>query len=165
MVQAVMVWAALACQENPQFESWKSFKPGSWVKHRMKMNAGGQEIESETTTTLLEQTAEKIVLEVKNKMTMGGQTMELPAQKQEVTPTADKAKQGDIKKVGDEKVEAAGKTYACTVYTTEVTESGQKMNGKLWISKDVPGGMVKGEFSGAQMPEPMRMTLLEFEKK
>ena len=167
MVHAMMALAALLAQEkdNPQFEAWKNFKPGSWVKHQMKMETGGQQIESETTTTLLEQTAEKIVVEVKNKMKVGGQTMEMPAQKQEITPAPDKAKQGEIKKEGDEEVQLNGKTYKCTVYSSTVTEGGQNMKGKFWISKDVPGGMVKGEFSGEQMPQPMKLTLMEFEKK
>lgn len=167
MVHAVLVLAALLGQEkdNPQFEAWKGFKPGSWVKHAMKMNAGGQEIQSETTTTLLEQSAEKIVIEVKNKMKVGGQEIETPAQKQEITPAQDKEKTGDFKKEGEEEVEAAGKKYKTTLYTTEQSQGGQKMKGKIWISKDVPGGMVKGEFSGEQLPEPMKITLMEFEKK
>lgn len=167
MVHAVMALAALLAQEkdNPQFEAWKSFKPGSWVKHQMKMNAGGQEMESETTTTLLEQSGDKIVVEVKNKMKVGGQTMEMPVQKQEITPAPDPAKQGEIKKEGEEEVEVGGKKYKCTVYTSQVAQGGQTMKGKFWISKDVPGGMVKGEFSGEQLPEPMKLTLMEFEKK
>ena len=167
MVTAVMMLAALLGQdkENPQFDAWKAFKPGTWVKHHMKMDAGGQEIESETTTTLLEQTPEKIVVEVKNKMTVGGQTIETPAQKQEITPKNEAGKMGDFKKEGEAEVEAAGKKYQTTIYSTEQGEGGQKVKGKVWISKDVPGGMVKGEFSGEQLPQPMKITLVEFEKK
>jgi len=167
MVHAVVMLAAVLAQDsdNPQFEAWKGFKPGSWVKHQMKMETGGQQIESETTTTLLEQTADKIVIEVKNKMKVAGQEIDSPAQKQEITPKADKEKMGDFKKEGDEEVEAGGKKYKTTLYTTEQTQGGQKMKGKIWISKDVPGGMVKGEFAGEQLPQPMRMTLVEFEKK
>ena len=89
---AAMILAATAAQEmidHPQYAHWKSCKPGSWVKHKMVMDAGGRVIETERLATLVEVTAEKAVLEVKTTMNMGGRKMDMPSQKEEVAAQID----------------------------------------------------------------------------
>ena len=145
---------------------WKNFKPGSWVKHKMLMDAGGQQVESELTTTLIEVTPEKVVIENKSVMNMAGRKFENPANKTEVLAKMEKK---DLKepKISEKEEELTieGKTYKCKAMEWEQATPGQTMKGKGWMSTDVPGGMVKSEMSSPQLPKPMQLTIVSYEKK
>jgi hypothetical protein len=165
---AAAVLLGLGAQEqmdNPQYAHWKAFKPGSWVKHKMVMDAGGRQVTTETTTTLVEVTPEKVVVEAKTSMDMGGQKMDLPSQKKDVLARIEKKEGQAPPSEKDEDVAVDGKTYKCRAYAWEQTEKGQTMKGKGWMCADVPGGMVKSEIHSPQLPKPMLMTLVGFEKK
>jgi hypothetical protein len=151
--------------DNPQYTHWKSCKPGSWVKHKMVMEAGGRVMETEIVSTLVEATADKVVLESKTVMDMGGRKMEMPAQKKDVLPKVEKKEGQGPPSEKDEDVTLDGKTYKCRAYAWEQTDKGNAMKGRGWLCADVPGGLVKSEFSSPQIAKPMVMTLLSFEKK
>jgi predicted outer membrane lipoprotein len=167
MTLAFAVLTALAAQEqvdNPQYGLWKGFKLGSWVKHKMVMDAGGRIVETEVTATLVESTAEKVVLESKTVMNFGGQRMEMQPTKKDVLAKMKKEGQGAVSEK-DEDVTIEGKTYKCRAMAWEHTEKGQTMKGTAFVCTDVPGGMVKSEMNSAQLPKPIVLTLLAFEKK
>jgi hypothetical protein len=152
--------------DNPQYALWKSFKPGSWVKHKMVMDAGGRVVETEATSTLVEVTPDKVVLEHKTVMNMAGRKMEMPANKMEVPSKIEKKEGQKAPSEKEEDVTVDGKTYKCKSMEWEQTaDKGQPMKGKGWVCTDVPGGVVKSEMSTPQLPKPMQMTLLSFEKK
>lgn len=153
--------------ENPQYKGWASFKPGSWVKHKMEMEGpGGQKMEMETTATLVEVTPEKLVIDRKQTMTAGGRTMELPAKKEEVLARVEKGKAGSVKiSEKEEEITVAGKTLKCKLAEMEMEQNNQKMQGKSWLHPDIPGGMAQGEFTSAQLPKPMKMVATGWEKK
>ena len=151
--------------ENPQYTHWKSCKPGSWVKHKMVMDAGGRVVETESTSTLVEVTPEKVVLDVKTSMDMGGKKMEMPVQKKDVPAQVEKKAGQAPPSEKDEDIVVDGKTYKCRSFEWEQTEKGQAMKGKGYMCPEVPGGMVKSEFSSPQLPKPMQLTLVGFEKK
>ena len=157
----------LAAQEkidNPQYDAWKSCKPGSWVKHQMVMDAGGRVIETESTSPHVEVTTEKVVLEMKTVMNMGGQKMDVPAQKKDVEAKVEK-KEGQSMSEKVEEITVDGKAYKCRAYLWEQTEKGQTMKGTGWMCADVPGGIVKSEIQSPQLPKPMQLTVVSFEKK
>ena len=152
--------------ENPQYKIWASFKTGSWVKHKMEMDQGGQKIEMEVTATLGEVTPEKLIIDRKQTMTMGGRTMDLPAQKQEVEAKVTKEKAGNVKFTEkEEEITVAGKTLKCKLAEMEMDTGGKKMQGKTWFHPDIPGGMAQGEFTAAELPKPMKMVATAWEKK
>ncbi len=153
--------------ENPQYKAWASFKPGSWVKHKMEMEGpGGQKMEMEVTATLTEVTPEKLVLDRKQTMTVGGRTMDLPGKKEEVEAKVEKGKAGTVKITEkEEEITVAGKKLTCKLAEMEMEQNNQKMTGKSWIHPDIPGGMAQGEFSSPQLPKPMKMVATGWEKK
>jgi preprotein translocase subunit SecD len=167
-IVAAAVLALLAVQEekveNPQFKAWSGFKVGSWVRHKMELDAGGRMVTMEVTATLVEATPEKLVVDRAQKMDMGGRVMELPPRKEEILPKIEKGK-GSVKITEkEEEIEAGGKKLKCKLAETEMEQNGERMQGKTWIHPDVPGGMVKGEFTSAKIPKPMTMTATGWEK-
>jgi hypothetical protein len=139
--------------DNPQYTAWAKFKPGTSVTTKMVSDAAGQKTEMEITTTLVEVTAAKLVLEAKTSMSAGGQKMEMPAQKTDVAAKVDKpaavavapdAPKGEVKESTDE-VEVMGKKVKCKVMETKTTANGMNINSKTWTSDEIPGGMVKME--------------------
>ena len=132
--------------DNPQYKSWAKFKPGTAVT--MKTDAAGTTIE--TTTTLVEVTPEKVVVESKMKMA-GMEGMDMPATKMDipakVAQAAGGTATGPAPVTKDEEVEVAGKKYKTKV--TE-TKSGDTVS-KTWTSDEVPGMMVKMESGTTKM--------------
>jgi len=149
--------------DNPQFKYWSGCKPGSWVKMKMEMEPGGQKMVSEMTYKLLELKDDLAVVEIAGKSKLGAQEFPVPAQKQEIKAKepADKVK---IEKEGDEAIDVAGKKLQCHWYEFTNKAGEKETKGKAWMSKDIPGGMAKGEMMtpGAG---PIVMTAVEWEKK
>ena len=168
MLKAVLVLALAPGQEkigNPEYAAWASCKPGSWVKHKMEMEAGGRKTEMEMTTTLVEVTPEKVVVERKQTIAMAGRTIEVPAKKADIPAQVEKGK-GTVKVTEtEEEVMVAGKTLKCKLAETEMEQDGQKMQGKSWFTLEIPGGMAKSEFSSPRLKDPMKLTATGWEKK
>ena len=150
--------------ENLQYKYWSNCKPGSWVKMRMEMEAGGQKVDSEITYKLLELKDDMVVIEATGKSKLGGQEILVPVQKQEIKAKepADKTK---IEKEGDEEIEVAGKKLKCHWYQFSNKVGEAETKGKGWMSMDIPGGMAKGEMTPSGAVKLITMTALEWEKK
>ncbi len=165
---AAAILLSLGAQEkmdNPQYTHWKSCKPGSWVKHKMVMDAGGRAVETELTSTLVEVSADKVVLDSKMVMDMDGRKMEMPAPRKEVPAMIEKKEGQAPPSEKEEEVAVNGKTYKCRTWEWTSLERGQPVKAKGWLCPEIPGGLVKSEFGSPQMPKPMTMTLIGFEKK
>jgi hypothetical protein len=146
---------------NPEFAYWAEVKVGSWVKLKMEMETQGVKVSVQSTHTLLETGTDKVVVEQKTKVTANG--MEQPEQTQKEEVLRDKDKDPiKIEKESDEEIDVAGKKMKC-----HVIEGTQKETHKVkfWVSKDVPGGVVKAEVSGGDIPAPMKIIATEWEKK
>lgn len=166
MAQALALVAALLpllfqAKENPEFGYWSNCKKGSWVKLKMELDAQGAKINVESQHTLLEAGADKVVVEQKSKVTVAGAPPQEETEKEEIF----KDKEKDpikIEKEGDEEIEVAGKKMKC--HWIQGTQK-DTTKVKFWVSKDVPGGVVKGEVSGGELPGPMKITATSWEKK
>lgn len=148
-------------KENPEFGYWSACKTGSWVKLKMEIDAQGTKINVESHHVLLEAAADKVVVEQKSKVTIAG----VPPQDQTKKEEIFKDKEKDpikIEKEGDEEIEVAGKKLKCH-WIEGTQEDTTKV--KFWVSKDVPGGVVKGELSGGELPGPMKIAATSWEKK
>ena len=161
----VLCLSAQEMMDNPQYEHWKSCKPGSWVKQKMVMDTGGRVVKTVVVSTLVEVTPEKVILESKTSMDIGGKKMEMPVQKKDVLAKVEKKPGQAPPSEKEEDITVDGKTYKCRSFEWEQTEKGQSMKGKGWMSPEIPGGMVKSEFTSPSLPKPMIMTLAGFEKK
>lgn len=167
-MRVLVALAALLAQEskdNPQYEYWKDCKPGSWVKTRLEVDQAGQKMEMTVTYTLVELTAEKAVIEQKGVMKAAGQ--ERPVDRKEEVP-AKKEKLAPYEKKGEEEIEAGGKKLKCQLIliAEQSGDGGAKVNTRMWVSKEIPGGMAKGEFTPEGAAKPAgTIVALAWEKK
>lgn len=141
--------------DNPQYTSWASHKPGTTVTLAMATSAAGQSMNMTMVQKLLEVTPEQVVIEMTGEMEMGGQKQAAPVQKvthkAKVSPEQAKmawmapGAKGTAKEAGSETVQADGKSYACKVMEFTGESQGTGSKGKVWLSNDVPGQVVKAE--------------------
>src|SRR5688572_18307470 len=93
---------ALQAKENPQFDGWKDFKAGSWVKLKVETIENGEKILSEETETLVSVAATKAVIERKSVTQFGGQPF-TSTDKEEIPATTDAILR--IEKGADEEID------------------------------------------------------------
>ena len=147
--------------DNPEFDYWVGHKAGSWVKIKMEMEAQGVKIAVDATHTLLEVAGDKCVVERKMKVSAPGQDPSEQTEKEDVVKDKDKDPV-TITKEGDEEIEVAGKKMKC--HWIEGTQK-ETRKVKFWLSKEIPGGIAKGEASGGDIPSVMKLSAQSWEKK
>jgi hypothetical protein len=148
--------------DNPAYQSWAKFKPGTFVKYSTDSNAGGNATSIQMTQTLKDVDADKATIEVKMTMVMSGNTMDMPAQTHEipakfkkVDPNASGAADAPKTESSNEDVQAAGKTYSCKKTTITTNANGMTTTATTWTCDDIPGNVVKME---SQSTGPMTMS-------
>jgi hypothetical protein len=159
--------------DNPQFHAWEKFGVDSSETMSGQIQTGQPQmptIPMEINYKLAAKAADHLTLETTSTMTVMGQSHTTPAQKTEIAP---KVKDQNIQSLGSEKVEAAGRTFDCKVYEMEgkVTPTSPGPGGaaqkpgkaKIWVSDEIPGGMVKMEVTSPR--GNLTLTLKSFEKK
>ena len=137
-----LLWAPSQAKEYHEFEYWSGHKVGSSVTFKIDMEAQGQKFLIEITRTMLESGADKIVVESKTKLTLAGQEQPGNTEKEDILKDKDKDPI-KVEKEGDEEIEVAGKKMKC--HWIEGTQKEGKV--KFWVTKEVPGGVVKAEMS------------------
>jgi hypothetical protein len=125
------------------------------------VEAQGAKVVVEAHHTLLEAGADKVVVEQKTKVTANGQAQPEASEKEEIFKDKDK-NPVKIEKEGDEEIEVAGKKMKCH-WIEGTQKEGTKV--KFWLSKEIPGGIAKGEVSGGELPGTMKMVATSWEKK
>jgi len=160
-IVAALLPLLLQAKDNPEFGYWSEHKTGSWVKLKLEVDAQGAKIVVEAHHTLLEIGADKVVVEQKNKVTANGQAQPESTEKEEIFKDKDK-NPVTVEKEGDEEIEVAGKKMKCH-WIDGSQKDGTKV--KFWLSKEIPGGIAKGEVSGGELPGPMKMSATSWEKK
>src|SRR5688572_5939551 len=125
----------LQAKENPEFGYWSNSKAGSWVKLKMEMDASGVKMLLQSTHTLLEVGADKVVVEQKTKVSVNGMEQPEATEKEEIFKDKEKTPL-KIEKEGDEEIEVAGKKLKCR--WVEGIQKESKV--KFWLSKEIPGG-------------------------
>jgi len=151
MVLVVVAAAAARAEqvEDPRYAAWKDYAIGSSASYETETAAGGQKMLFESTHKLLEKADDHVTVEVTTSYTIDGAKHSVPPQKQNI---AAKSEKKNVAEKESEDVKAAGKTYTCKVYEVKETTptNGKEVTAKVWVSKDVPGGMVKMEASTDQ---------------
>ena len=158
---AALAFVFAAPPEEHEFDYWANHKVGSWVKLKIEVEVQGVKLVVKTHHTLLESGDDKVVVERKNKVSTNGMEQPEETEKEEILKGKDKDPL-KIEKESDEEIEVAGKKMKC-----HVIEGTQKETHKVkfWVNKDVPGGVVKAEMSGGDIPAPMKIIATEWEKK
>lgn len=162
--------------DNPTYASWAKHKVGTIVV--LKSTTSSAMFMSETTITmkLLEVTADKVVIETAGKSKLAGMDVELPPSKQDYPksiPLAKGVKKEDVAagrpagttKEGTETMKVGGQDVKAKWYEYEVKANGSDVKAKMWLSDDVPGGLVKMESKvAAPVAADTKMELIEVKK-
>ncbi len=159
LVLSVLVMVLLSVQagvaqekiDNPVYQNWAKFKPGTMVKYAQTSEMMGNKTQSEVAYTLLEVTPEKVVIELGGSTVIMGNKTEMPKTRIEYPAKADAA-DPNVKNAisarssqSEEEIEAAGGRIRCKVFETAIEQQGSQIRSKLWSSDDVPGTLVKSE--------------------
>lgn len=148
---AVAGSAAMAQElvDNPNYQSWSKFKPGTTVTWTVESNQAGIARTLNATFKLAALTPEKASLEIT--MSPGEKTTKLElvakVKKEDVNgpETPPPGVKGETKLLGVEDVTVAGKTYRCKVSQFTGESGGTTFSTKRWWSPEVPGQEVKKE--------------------
>ena len=153
--------------ESPIYKSWARHPVGTSVALRSVTGSDGRTIETTTTSTLLELTAEKAVVETVVVSDATGEEVKSPPQKFEhrrMFPLFPGMKAEDIGKPvgvlaqGEEAVEVGGKTYPARWFESKgQTEAGESVT-RTWMSDEVPGRLLKAV---TRVPATGKTTALE----
>ena len=151
--------------DNPRYQSWAKYKPGTFVK--MDLSTGP--MKSSKTTTLMEVTPGRVMLEVKTSMPILG-----VAPQEKVTAIVEPARieAANIKPTnpeqmpnckvtdkGTEDLKIGDRIYRCNWYEMEMEQQGAKFNTKYWICDELPDKLIKSE---TKMSMNSSMILAEF---
>jgi hypothetical protein len=107
-------------QVPPRPHPWASFKPGAWVRSRLRTQAGDRAVETLTDVTLVELTDEAARLKVETLSPDGNVTVS-----EENIPLAP----GAVKALREEKLAVGGRDFACIV----VEAAGPSGPVRTWI--------------------------------
>jgi hypothetical protein len=160
-LSATLFLGLLAAPGEVEFDYWSNHKVGSWVKLEMSIETQGVKVLVSAQHTMLELNAEKAVIERKSKVSTNGMEQPESTEKDELLKGVDK-EPIKIEKEGDEEIEVAGKKLKC--HWIEGTQK-ETHKVKFWVTKDVPGGVVKADISGGDIPAPMKIVATSWEKK
>ncbi len=163
-------WAQAEKVDNPQYQTWAQFGVGASTTHSGEAAMQGMVVTMKKVTTLTALDGDKAVLSNATTVIMGGREMPTPTQTETV---AAKVESSEIDPVyqdpnsvensqvehGNETIKVAGRSFDCLWYSYESVDKGKPVSGKVWMCKDVPGGMVRvrGESQGSQF----KMDLVE----
>ncbi len=154
--------------DNPTYQNWAKFKVGSFSTLKSTSVAAGFATEMEMTSTLVELTADKAVVETKTTMSVAGQKIDQPAAKIEHPAKVDKppgtASQPSKELAkGDEAMDVKGTKIKTRWVKMEMASTAGKTASTTWTSDDVPGQVVKmtSKTEGATASETT-MTLVDF---
>jgi len=148
-------------RDNPEYQAWAAFAPGSWVEYRDAIVGEPHPPDHRTTTKLVQITPEKIVLEVLVKLRTNEKTSEF-TQKVEI-PAKDKVTHASAEK-GEDEVEVDGKKLKCAWEKWTIESQGKKGTKKIWLHPDVPGRLVKEEVQMEGQFDSLRRAI-RWEKK
>lgn len=145
--------AAARAGNNPMYDSWARHGVGTSVTQKGVTEMMGNKSEMEVTTTLLEKSPEKVVLETKTSMVAAGQKIDAGSTKVEILATAPVADPGQHQqhaegakpetKESEESVAVAGKQYQAKVTETTMKQGEMTIWSKSWTSPEVPGMVLK----------------------
>ena len=160
---------------NPEYERWRAFKGGSWVRLMQTTEADGGRSQVLLTHTLVELTPQKAVVETKTQVISGGEKTDLEPLRTEHAAVIDDP-EGPVvdpegitlpkPRVGTEDLTIEGKNYRCRTEQYTLRIDRDVIENKLWLAAEVPGGVVKSisAVKGA-MPSVTTMVMVSCEAK
>jgi hypothetical protein len=128
--------------DNPDYQGWKPFMPGSWVSH--KLVRAGSSLEAGQKTTLKSITDAELVLDLE--VLSGGKVIARPLPRR-IPAKSSQLDFGPLKKEWpEEELEIGGKKLKCRIKEYErPIAAGKSIGKKIWIHEDIPGQEAKVE--------------------
>ena len=169
-VALAILGLATVCQadvdKDAVLKCWQKFKPGSSATMVANIGAGGYSMQMSKKESLVEVSSDKVVIETTVSMNMGGTPRSNPPVRRTISPGSER--HDEMKEVGHEKVEAAGKTWDCDVLEGSAMLPARggpptASKARIWINTDVPGGVVKIAVTGG--PQEIVYLLSSYEVK
>ena len=175
----VLVAGLAAAQDkvdNPEFANWSKFKKGTSVTMKSVSSFNNMSSEASTTSTLVEVGADKLFIEMTSVVKSGAMEFKSEPMKRDVSKTVTLPKEykkedfamgkppGTYEE-GTETLKVGGMDVKTKWYKYKADVDGTKTEAKMWISENVPGGMVKIEMttSGA-VATTTKMEITEIKK-
>jgi len=182
LLAAVLVVAPLAARaddKNAIDNPYKNVKVGDFATYKISTKAAGLDIGGTLTQTVTAKTEKEATVKASGKINFMGMDVAIPEQEQKIdlTKPFDPTQVGggggalpqgaDFKveklKDGKEKLKVADKEYETTwvTYKMKGKAMGQEIDadGKVWIAKDVPMGMVKMEMNMTAAGQKIAVTM------
>jgi hypothetical protein len=131
--------------DNPHYQVWARFKPGSSRVWTGTVQVGPLRIQVRMVSTLEEVTPDHVTIETRTTTDFGqGSHTGKPVRETQDARIEDE----EIKDLGRQTVQAMGRSFDCRVYQMkDDTVNGMERpwggKAKVWISPEVPGGVVK----------------------
>ncbi len=160
--------------ENPEFASWSKFKKGTSVTMRSLKIAKGKTSEVTVTTTLLELGADSLTLEISSVVK---EKDFKPEPERRVVRRLIALPKGLTKEEfalgkppgtveeGTETVQCGGLELPSKWYRYKAEVAGIKIEGKRWVSNNVPGNIVKNEMTtSGDLNETNKLELTQLKK-
>lgn len=182
----VAIGALLACVgplaaqemvENPEYASWSKFKKGSSVSLKSTRVTKSQKSEVIITMTLMDVGPDKLVIEtssvVKDSKEKDFKTTPekkevmkiIPLPKGLVKEDFAAGKPPGTTEEGIETLKIAGLELKTKWYKYKAEVAGIKIEGKRWVSSEVPGNIVKNEMTTTgEFAETNTLELIELKK-
>jgi hypothetical protein len=151
-------------KDNPLYTYWTGCRPGSWVLMKGEATTSGMKQQMETTQTLLSLSPEKAFVEETQKVTTEGLMIPSPPVKRDVPAREDNP--DTIEQEGEETVTIGKQKFACRwiVLLQKGKSDGHRV--KLWLTRDIPGGIARLELTLAGQREPgLKMTAADWLKR
>jgi hypothetical protein len=167
--------------DNPEYTAWKKFKKGTAVTLKTTSSAMGFTSEMLMTMAVVDVGDDKIVVETSGVTKTMGMEFKIPAAKRDLPKTIQipkgvkkpdpKVDPKDVKKPegtyeeGTETIKVAATEVKTKWYKYRAEMDGLKTNSQIWISEDVPGGIVKMQATtSGTVASETKMELIEFKK-
>jgi hypothetical protein len=156
LIASIGSTAAQETIDNQEFTNWSKYPKGTSITLKTTSTTAGVSSEATITTTLVEVGSDKLVVEYAVVTKSGGMEFKVPPTKRDVTKTitlpkgVEKPKDASGKppgtyEDGTETLKVSGTEVKTKWYKYKSEASGLKMDGKIWMSDEVPGTLVRME--------------------
>jgi hypothetical protein len=149
--------------EYSEWTYWSSCKIGSRVKYTMNGEVAGVKSKLTVTRELLEIGTDKVTLKTNFTGFIGPDETVRTKDRTETIPKEKRIL--ILKELGQEEIDVNGKTLKCRVVTGQGFDGEEDKPKKIWISSEVPGGLVQLEANSEEKKTASKMTLIEYERK
>ncbi len=157
--------------ENPMYLTWSKYKPGTKATQKVITRTSGSVFEITKTYTLVSINEDVALIEIQQtqKSPDGTVVTNSPYESKvkRALPRGMKSvafgQPKRAKKLGEETIEAAGRTFETRWYETEgQTEAGPTLN-RTWVSLDAPAMLVKYRILSSTSDKVVEMELVSIE--